>query len=367
MSSPPTSVLKGQTALPRDKVQQIGLLNAVNDKYGGVVVDMKEPMDSHIYVPLLRASISQWRQQGKKGVWIKLPIQQANLVEPTVKEGFRYHHAESNYLMLVYWIPDSPDTLPANASHIVGIGAFVMNNKREVLLLDSSIHIFMLFSELKVVVGHRKLLLVGCHNYSSLMLRSNYSMRKVLVVKEKHGYFKGKDAWKFPTGVVNQGEDICAAAIREVKEETGIDTEFMEILAFRLNLSPIDSKPAEETLFGMCNVLLFTLSQPGSPAHPHYQTHQQFLGKSDLFFVCMLQPLSFDITKQDSEIKAAQWIPIDEYVNQTYNREHKPFEYIAKICLTKSQSNYGGFSAVHTLTSSGKQPYLYFNGQDFKP
>ncbi|KAI9394328.1 hypothetical protein POPTR_005G077500v4 [Populus trichocarpa] len=186
MSSPPTSVLKGQTALPTDKVQQIGLLNAVNDKYGGVVVDMKEPMDFHIYVPLLRASISQWRQQGKKGVWIKLPIQQANLVEPTVKEGFRYHHAESNYLMLVYWIPDSPDTLPANASHIVGIGAFVMNNKRE-----------------------------------------------VLVVKEKHGYFKGKDAWKFPTGVVNQGEDICAAAIREVKEETGIDTEFMEILAFK--------------------------------------------------------------------------------------------------------------------------------------
>lgn len=125
MSSPPTSVLKGQTALPSDKVQQIGLLNAVNDKYGGVVVDMKEPMDSHIYVPLLRASISQWRQQvnklrtsfskrswlvtkktlrvncimfnlfsfflkGKKGVWIKLPIQQANLVEPTVKVNHKF-------------------------------------------------------------------------------------------------------------------------------------------------------------------------------------------------------------------------------------------------------------------------------------
>ncbi|KAB5556519.1 hypothetical protein DKX38_007428 [Salix brachista] len=274
MSSPSTSVLKGKTVLPADKIQQIGLLYAVNDKYGGVMVDMKEPMDSHIYVPLLRASISQWRQQGKKGVWIKLPIQLANLVEPTVKEGFRYHHAESDYLMLVHWIPDSPDALPANASHIVGIGAFVMNNKREVPHLDCSINISMLFSELKVVVGHR-----------------------VLVVKEKHGYFEGKDAWKFPTGVVNQGEDICTAAIREVKEETGIDTEFMEILAFR-------------------------------------QTHKQFLGKSDLFFVCMLRPLSFDITKQDSEIKAAQ-------------------------------GSYGGFSAVRP--SSGKQNYLYFNGQDFKP
>lgn len=72
-----------------------------------------------------------------------------------MQEGFRYHHAESDYLMLVHWIPDSPDALPANASHIVGIGAFVMNNKREVPLLDCSINISMLFSELKVVVGHR--------------------------------------------------------------------------------------------------------------------------------------------------------------------------------------------------------------------
>ncbi|CAK7334591.1 unnamed protein product [Dovyalis caffra] len=242
MSSPSTSLLKEQTVLPADEVQ---LFNAVEDKYGGVMVYMEEPMD--------------------------------------LNEGFSYHHAESDYLMLVYWIPDAPDTLPANASHIVGIGAFVMNDKRE-----------------------------------------------VLVVKEKNGFFKGKDVWKFPTGVVNQGEDICVAAIREVKEETGIDTEFMEILAFR-------------------------------------QTHQQFLGKSDLFFVCMLRPLSFDIKKQDSEIAAAQWMPIDEYVNQTFNRKHKSFEYIAGICLTKSERNYGGFSAVPTPTSSGKLPYLYFSGKDFKP
>lgn len=116
-----------------------------------------------------------------KGVWIKLPIRLAHLVEPTVKEGFRYHHAESDYLMLVYWIPETPDTLPANASHTVGIGAFVMNNNRE-----------------------------------------------VLVVQEKSGAFGAKGVWKFPTGVANQGEDIWTAAIREVKEET--DTNPQDIL-----------------------------------------------------------------------------------------------------------------------------------------
>lgn len=48
------------------------------------------------------------------------------------QEGFRYHHAEPDYLMLVYWIPETAYTLPANATHRVVVGAIVMNDKREV-------------------------------------------------------------------------------------------------------------------------------------------------------------------------------------------------------------------------------------------
>ena len=36
------------------------------------------------------------------------------------------------------------------------------------------------------------------------------------------------------------------------------------------------------------------------------QSHKSFFEKSDLFFVCLLQPLSFDIQIQESEIEAAQ-------------------------------------------------------------
>lgn len=36
------------------------------------------------------------------------------------------------------------------------------------------------------------------------------------------------------------------------------------------------------------------------------QSHQTFFQKSDLFFICMLRPLSHDIRKQDLEIEAAQ-------------------------------------------------------------
>lgn len=52
-----------------------------------------------------------------------------------MQEGFWYHHAEPKYLMLVYWIPESPSTIPANATHRVGIGSFVMNEKQEVFPL----------------------------------------------------------------------------------------------------------------------------------------------------------------------------------------------------------------------------------------
>jgi hypothetical protein len=34
--------------------------------------------------------------------------------------------------MLAYWLPNTTHTLPVNATHRVGVGAFIMNDKREV-------------------------------------------------------------------------------------------------------------------------------------------------------------------------------------------------------------------------------------------
>ncbi|KAM1771042.1 hypothetical protein TB2_045734 [Malus domestica] len=121
MSVSTNSSFVAQQAVSENEVEQVELLAAVENSYGGVVVDVTEPMDS----------------AGKKGVGIKMPIERSNLVDAAVKEGFRYHHAESDYLMLVSWIPD--DRLPANASHRVGIGAFVINGNREVYLLHMNL------------------------------------------------------------------------------------------------------------------------------------------------------------------------------------------------------------------------------------
>ncbi|XP_040363001.1 nudix hydrolase 2 isoform X2 [Rosa chinensis] len=196
------------------------------------------------------------------------------------QQGFWYHHAEPHYLMLVYWLHKSAHTLPENATHRLGIGAFLINQNRE-----------------------------------------------VLVVQEKGGQYGGTGVWKLPTGAVDEGEDIYAAAVREVKEETGIDSEFIEILAFR-------------------------------------QIHKSFFQKSDLFFLCMLRPLSFDIQKQEQEIEAAKWMPFEEYAAQPYAQKYEFLMYLHDICIAKIDGNYTGFSPIPTTSYSVQKSYLYLNSTE---
>lgn len=94
---------------------------------------------------------------------------------------------------------------------------------------------------------------------------------KMLMVQEKSGPLKGTGIWKMPTGLTEAGEDLCIAAEREVLEETGITAKFTKLLCFR-------------------------------------QAHNALFGKSDLFIVVVLKPLTFAIVPQEEEIIAADWL-----------------------------------------------------------
>ncbi|KAL1191854.1 Nudix hydrolase 6 [Cardamine amara subsp. amara] len=262
------------------ETQETNLLQGIEDNYGGVKVNLTEPMTVESFASKLRASLQEWKKKGKKGIWIKLANGLEDLIAPAKAEGFEYHHAERDFLMLVSWISDLPSTIPANASHRIGIGAFVLNKKT----------------------------------------------REVLVVQEIDGHFKGTGVWKLPTGVIQEGENIWEGVLREVEEETGIKTKFVEALALR-------------------------------------ESHKSFLEtKSDIFFLCELEPITFEIKKQESEILAAKWMPIEEYVNQPWNQTKELFRFMANICLKRSQDmEYVGFSKVVTTTSRGKESYMYCN------
>ncbi|XP_019263586.1 PREDICTED: nudix hydrolase 10-like isoform X1 [Nicotiana attenuata] len=219
------------------------MLPSVNDEHGGVIVELKDPMDTNVFRFMLKASMKQWKLQVKKGLWIKFPIELANLIEIAVKEGFWYHHAEPHYLMLVHWIADTESTIPANASHRVSIGAIVLNHKRE-----------------------------------------------LLVVQENIG-LKGSGVWKIPTGAVDEGENIFEGAIREVKEETGV--------SLQNKFSVVTSLLLIFSLACIYLVFLLQIDTEFLEVLAFRQIHKSFFDKSELFFICMMRPLSFDIQKQD--------------------------------------------------------------------
>ncbi|MCL7051254.1 hypothetical protein MKW94_003358 [Papaver nudicaule] len=258
------------------------LLDAYDDEYGGVIIEPEHlPSNASAFASILRTSLFNWKLKGKKGVWLKILQEQADLVPIAIMEGFDYHHADRGYIMLTYWIPnDEPCSLPEGPTHQIGVGGFVMNENKE-----------------------------------------------VLVVKENVCPCQCSGVWKLPTGFINKSEEIFSGVVREVKEETGIDTEFLQVVAFR---------------------------------HVHKVAFEQ----SDLFFVCMLKPLSFDITIDEKEIQAAKWMNIDEFLSQSFYEEDHMSKRVIDICTATYENSYTGF-INQNLTSKfdGKLSCLYYNDE----
>jgi 8-oxo-dGTP pyrophosphatase MutT (NUDIX family) len=57
------------------------------------------------------------------------------------------------------------------------------------------------------------------------------SKDRVLAIQETKPFSPG--IWKLPGGLVDPGESIQDAAVREVWEETGVNTLFKSVLGFR--------------------------------------------------------------------------------------------------------------------------------------
>nr|VDC94317.1 unnamed protein product [Brassica oleracea] len=177
------------------------IFSGKEDNYGGVVVNLieTEPMTAQEFESKLDVSLTAWKVQGMRGIWIKLSSQLSSLVDSAIKRGFTYHHAENEYVSHLALF------LPINASHRIGIGAFVLNKSRE-----------------------------------------------VLVVQEIGGRFKGTGVWKLPTGIIQEGEDIWTGAVSEVEEETGIKTKFVEVLAFRERHQSFFER--KSSIFSLCEL-----------------------------------------------------------------------------------------------------------------
>eukprot|EP01060_Flectonema_neradi_P000165 TRINITY_DN1011_c2_g1_i2.p1 TRINITY_DN1011_c2_g1~~TRINITY_DN1011_c2_g1_i2.p1 ORF type:complete len:275 (+),score=50.91 TRINITY_DN1011_c2_g1_i2:60-884(+) len=162
------------------------------DRYNGIHVSLKESdvrgWDVDDFCKELEEQVEDWRSEGIRGIWLRIPKEGSVLIPAATELGFEFHHAVPEYLMLTMWLPEGESRLPEAVHHQVGVGGLVLNRKRT----------------------------------------------HILVVREKTGITAGvRSFWKLPGGLVNKSEDIKDAVCREVLEETGIHTTFKQLAAFR--------------------------------------------------------------------------------------------------------------------------------------
>ncbi|KAL7861095.1 hypothetical protein AOLI_G00174440 [Acnodon oligacanthus] len=203
------------------------LLSGESDRYGGVTVrHLPGQISESTFSSMLRDSLSQWRSEGRIAVWLYVPLAQCRLAEAAAVHGFTFHHALGDTAVLSLWMGSGESRLPGYATHQVGVAGAVVNE----------------------------------------------SSGKVLVVQDKN---KTVNAWKFPGGLSNPGENIGATAVREVFEETGIRSEFRSLLSIR-----------------------------------QQHDHPGAFGMSDMYLICRLSPLTHDISFCTQECLRCEWLDL---------------------------------------------------------
>ena len=225
------------------------------DTYNGVTLDVaKLPPNSYADATAFDADLAKalgiWNEEEKRGIWIRIPTSHSHLIPAITSHGFDFQHAAPGECVLTKWLPKHTESrLPHGPTHQVGIGALVLHP------------------------------LTG----------------KMLAVQERTGPAAARKLWKMPTGLTDPGEDVSEAAIRELKEETGLDCVFDRIVCFR-------------------------------------QAHGGLFNRSDMFFVCLckLDPKydnllregkDIELLPQEEEILCADWIDMDDYAVQGVWRE----------------------------------------------
>lgn len=159
-----------------------------SDSYNGVnITASRLPTNSQEFLARLTSSLERWQTEGRRGVWLKIPVELVEFVPLAIKHcGFTSHHSTASYFMLTRWLPSTPCPLPSYANSNIGVGGWVEDGTG-----------------------------------------------RVLVVQERTGPTAGMDFWKLPGGMMECDEHLATASIREVLEETGIACTFERLLCFQ--------------------------------------------------------------------------------------------------------------------------------------
>lgn len=214
--------------------EEADVLDGHTDAFRGILIDPAFlPDDPGDFRAELDGSLGAWRGQGFRVAWLSVPRARAALVSVAIEAGFEYHHCDVDAVTLTLRLVRDAH-VPAYASHCIGAGGVVLNERRELLVVWERTH----------RANHRKY-------------------------------------YKLPGGALQAGEHLVDGVMREVREETGIETCFQGLVCFR-----------------------------------HW--HGYRFGTSDIYFICRLAPLTCEIRPQEEEIAECLWMPLDVYLASEY-------------------------------------------------
>lgn len=175
----------------------------------------------------LYLTLTSLKESGYNALYLRIGMTHAHYITVAGMFDFKFYCAEGDEALLLLWLPGGECKVPPGASHHCGVGALVIEDDN------------------------------------------------ILVVKEKNKL----SGWKMPGGYVNLGEELSAGAIREVKEETGIDCQFEQILRVR-------------------------------------HSHKVQRDRSDLYFIVRLRAPDSKEIVIDNEIDDATWMSLPSFLEQ---------------------------------------------------
>jgi 8-oxo-dGTP diphosphatase len=133
-------------------------------------------------------------------------------------------------------------------------------------------------------------------SYGGAVLREQKGSHEVALIRVRN--LKGKDVWALPKGGREPAEDGAEAAIREVREETGLDAEIIE---------PLDS-------------ITYWFLWPPEQVRYKKTVH-----------LYLMRALGGDISAHDDEVEEVRFFPLDEAIRKaTYRTDKQVLERVAK-------------------------------------